>query len=440
MSNNVIIPPPIKPNPLGPYRIMYNLPPDTWLVINMGGRGGGKSYETAKFAAIMAVQKQKRIAVLRDQQSTIEQSILNEIKLRYEEINEKSGGFYDQHFEFQQRGLKDKARNMDLIFTKGFQTSQKSQKAALKSLSDVDIAIIEEAEDIRDEQKFNTFADSIRKEGSVIIVNLNTPDKNHWLIKRYFTLEEPVIEGFTDKEVQGYFKAVPKAMAGVIFTFTTFEDNPHLPEKIINKYKSYGQKESEYYDVDYYLAAICGLVSEGKKGRIFRKWQSISYDEFKALPYASFAGLDFGYSEDPNAILEVKAHNKKAWIRKICYETELSNEATAKIIQQNLPKSCPVYCDSQEPKSIDELRKFRVNAFPAIKGPDSILAGIKKVKEYTIFYVPDKDLENEYTEYSWAFNANQEQTDVPEDKNNHLMDALRYAIYTRSQIKKLKTA
>lgn len=429
-----VAPPRLKPNPLPPYKVLYDIPEGTWLIVNMGGRGGGKSYETSKFATIMAIQKQLRVAILRDQQSTIDQSILNEIKLRFNEIDEKSYGFYSQHFDMQARGLKNKKTQTDLIFTKGFQTSTVSQKANLKSISDVDIAIIEEFEDIRDEQKFNTFADSIRKEGSVIVVNLNTPDKNHWFIKRFFTLD--------DTDYEGYFKAVPKPIKGVVFTFTTFEDNPHLPKKVIEKYRAYGDHNNELFDLDYYCSAILGLVSEGKKGRIYRNWKPISLAEFQQLPYPSFAGLDFGYSDDPVAIVELKKHNKNVWIRVICYKTELSDEQIAQIIKDNLPKGCPVYADSAEPKSISKLKQLGNNVIAASKGPDSIKAGIKAVKYYNVHYVYNRDLEDEYTEYCWAVDANKNLITPPRpiDAKNHIMDAIRYPIFTREHLKKLQTA
>lgn len=411
----------IRPNPLAPFRILYDLPPDTWLVINMGGRGGAKSHETSKFASIKAISEKKRIAVLRDQQSTIEQSILNEIRLRFNEINDKSGDYYARFFDFQARGMKDRVSGKDLVFTKGFQTQNVAQKAALKSLSDVDIAIIEEAEDIRDEQKFNTFSDSIRKSDSVIVINLNTPDKNHWIIKRFYWLK--------DTEFEGYFQAIPKAMPGVVFTFTTFEDNPYLPKKIVDRYRAYGDKNSDYYDLDYYCSSILGLVSEGKKGRIYRNWQRISYIEFEQLPFHSFLGLDFGFSNDPLAIVEVKMHNNKVWFRKICYEVGSSDENTANIIHRNRLNGCITYCDAQEPKSIYALQVLGINATKAIK---EINPGIQKLQSLQVFYVDDMHTENEYIEYCWALDVNKQLTDKPEDKNNHIMDALRYAVYTYS--------
>ena len=420
----------IRPNPLEAFRVLYGLPADTWLVINMGGRGGAKSHEVSKFAAVNVINSKKRVAILRDQQSTIEQSILNEIRLRYNEINEKSGGYYNRFFNFQKMGLEDRVTRKDLVFTKGFQTQNVAQKASLKSLSDIDIAIVEEAEDIRDEQKFNTFADSIRKEGSVIIVNLNTPDKNHWIIKRHFRLEDPVIEGFTEKDLQGYFRAVPKNNPGVVYTFTTFRDNPHLPKKIVDKYNAYGDKTSEFYDLDYYLSSIEGLVSEGKKGKIYRNWKTITYEEFRNLPYHSFAGLDFGYSNDPNAGVEIKKHNKTVWLRKVVYKTEMSDEELAEVLRSELPPGCIVYCDPSQPKTIRKLNELGVYAVAASAGPDSIDVGIKELKSYKVFFVEDPDFENEYTEYSWALNANKEPTDRPIDKDNHLMDASRYGVHS----------
>lgn len=427
----------INPNPLPAFRVLYNLPPDTWLVINMGGRGGAKSHEVSKFSALKAISEKKRIAILRDQQSTIEQSILNEIRLRFNEIDDKAGGYYSRFFDFQKHGMIDRSTKKDLVFTKGFQTQNTAQKAALKSLSDIDIAVVEEAEDIRDEQKFNTFSDSIRKSDSVIIVNLNTPDKNHWIIKRHYVLDELrpedfEAEQFTKEELEGYFQATPKNNPGVVYTFTTYLDNYHLPKKIVDKYRAYGDKASEYYDRDYYLNSILGLVSEGKKGRIYRNWKRITYAEFKDLPYRSIAGHDFGYSNDPNATIEVKIHNRKIWIRKVLYKTEMSDGSTAQVMLRELPYGCEVYCDSAEPKSIRALQEHGVNALWAVKGPDSIDAGIKEIKSYEVYYVEDNDLENEYVEYSWALDVNKQPTDKPEDKNNHLMDALRYAVHTYS--------
>lgn len=426
-----ITPPTIRPNPLPAYRPLYELKEDTWLIINLGGRGGGKSYEVSKFGTIMPLQFGKRVVVLRDQQSTIEQSILDEIKNRYNEINEKSGGFYNDYFEFQSRNLKNKKTGKDVIFTKGFQTSNVNQKANLKSIADVDIAIIEEFEDIRDEQKFNTFADSIRKEGSIILVNLNTPDINHWLLKRFYVLE--------DTEYTGYFRAVPRNTPGVLYTFTTFLDNSYLSKKTVEKYKSYGDSTSDLYNLDYYCNAILGLVSEGKKGRIYKNWKAITLAEFEDLPYSSVAGLDFGYSNDPNALIEVKRHNKNLYLNPLVYEKGMQNSHIAKAIKQKLKRNKKVFADSVEPKSIAELQSYGLNVWGAEKGPDTLNLGIKTIQGFNVFYVQNPDLESEYQQYSWKLDRNGNITDDPEDKNNHYMDAIRYAVVSDIGMATIKT-
>jgi PBSX family phage terminase large subunit len=199
----------IKPNPLKPFKILYKLPKGTWMVINISGRGSGKSYEVSKFITLKSIINRKRVALLRDQQSTIAQSILHEVKTRWDEIDEKSGGYYSKYYEMQDKGLKNLSTQTMQIFTKGFQTSATNKKATLKSIADVDIAVVEEFEDINDEEAFNSFADSIRKEDALIIINSNVPSKQHWFIKRYFNLIESDHEGF--------YKLSPKTIPGVVY-------------------------------------------------------------------------------------------------------------------------------------------------------------------------------------------------------------------------------
>lgn len=410
----------INPNPIEPYKILYDLPKDTWLVINIGGRGGGKSYETSKFATIQAIQNNKRIAVLRDEASTISQSILNDIKLRFEEINEKAFGLLSASFQMQDKGLKNKKTGFDVIFTKGFKTSSNNKKANLKSISDVDIAIIEEFEDIDQEEKFNKFADSIRKEGSYIIINSNVPNKNHWFIKRFFNIEE--------SGVDGYFKITPKKVDGVVFTFTTYKDNHHLDKKTALKYSEYGNPDSPLYNPEYYYQDILGYVSEGSKGRIYRNWKPISVKDYNALDLPTYHGLDFGYSNDPNALIQVKAKGNRRYIRQLIYQKGMSNELLAeRCIALKINKT-EIFADSQEPKSIARLISLGVNAKPAIKGSDSVNDGIKHIQSLEVYYCEDSlNLIQEYEDYKWQLDANKEPTDRPEDDNNHLQDAFRYA-------------
>src|ERR1700688_488801 len=166
------------------YEILYNLPKDTHTIILMGGRGGGKTYEASKFIAFSATIHKKRCVILRDEKERIRQTILNEIWQRYNTANEF--GILDRFFNKNETELKDKSNNDVLIYTQGFRASDNTKTANLKGPSDIDIAVFEEAEDIRDVDKFNTFADGLRKNGCLKIILLNTPDIGHWISKRYF--------------------------------------------------------------------------------------------------------------------------------------------------------------------------------------------------------------------------------------------------------------
>ena len=434
----------INPNPLPQFRRLYNLPAGTWLVINMGGRGSGKSYEGSKLITLKAICEGKRAAVLRDEQSTISQSILHEIKNRYDELNTKLEGRLDDRYEFQSNVLKDKKRSRDLIFTKGFRASSSGKTASLKSVADVDIAIIEEFEDIHDEQAFNAFADSVRNDGSFILINANVPNKSHWFIKRYFTLEPT--------EHDGYYKLQPKDIAGVVYIDSTYEGNTKLNPIIREKYANYGNPASHLFDLHYYLTQIKGYTTDGRKGVIFKGWQKVTDAEFAALPYQSVYVVDFGYSNDPCAVCQYKFHNEAIYGKELIYETGLGNTTLAKRLWDiGVRAGDLVIADSAEPKSIAHLRNLDgsltgiegypelrsgFNIMPAVKGADSVNFGINRLKEKQIYFT-DTSVNlwsEEYPNYSWALDRQGNPTDTPIDKFNHIIDTLRMAANAKGRL------
>jgi len=157
-------------------------------------------------------------------------------------------------------------------------------------------------------------------------------------------------------------------------------------------------------------------------GVVFSNWRQIDSipPESKLLGY----GIDFGYSNDPTAIVEVYKYNDKRILNEICYSKGLSNSEIAKYIDTKLP----TYCDSAEPKSIDELVKYRVNAYPVRKGNDSINYGVQLMQEQS-YLVTKKSVNiiNELQKYTWAKDKKtSEALNKPIDKFNHAIDAIRY--------------
>ena len=125
---------------------LYELAEDTEIVVCIGGRGGGKTYEVSKFIAYSAAIKGKRCQVLRDEKEGIKESILNEVLLRWDTANKQS--VLDKQFSRLENGIKNNKTGEMAVFTKGFRASTLDKKANMKSVSNVDIACIEEGEDI----------------------------------------------------------------------------------------------------------------------------------------------------------------------------------------------------------------------------------------------------------------------------------------------------
>jgi phage terminase large subunit len=426
---------------LEPYRILYKLPGGTNLIICIGGRGGAKTYEVSKFITFSATIKKKRCVILRDEKELVRESILNEVLLRYDTAN--ATGVLDNFYERLETGIKDLNTDSMLVFTKGFRASSNLKMANLKSISDIDIAVVEEAEDIRDEMKFNTFADSIRKEGSLIIIILNTPDIQHWIIRRYFNLVPARDE--RDQIIDGYYQLVPKDLPGFLPILTDFECNPYLPEHIIDNYKNYGNPDSHLYNLHYYLTAIKGYASTGRKGQVITKAKPIKLADYLKLPYKEYYGLDFGTSS-PAGIVGVKVHRNQLWARQINYKP-MNTLGIAKLFcTLKLTGNDLIVADSADPKAIQKLshgykgdelseEEFRLypglrtgfNVIGARKGKDSIQYSIDLIDSMDFYVVEEStDYWHEIFNYIYAQDKSGNYTNEPIDDFNHLIDPTRY--------------
>lgn len=433
---------PVEVDALDQFKILYDLPAGTHLVGLIGGRGGAKSYEVSKFIAYSATVQEKRCVLLRDEQVQVKESILNEVLSRYDTANEE--GVLDQLYERLEKGIKSRETNEMLVFTKGFRASSNQKQANLKSVANVDIAVVEEGEDIRDETKFNVFADSIRKPGSIIIVIMNTPDIQHWFIKRYFNLE-PVLN--ERGEASGYYKITPKKIKGFVCIQTSFEDNPHLPEHIVHNYRSYGDPNSHLYNLHYYMTAILGYASSGRQGQILTKAKSIKLEEYLALPYKEYYGQDFG-TASPAGFIGVKVHRNIVWARQINYLPKNTLALGKMYCELDLTLSDEIVADSADKNACDKLQDgwsghelsdedfskypglaLGFNIIRARKGQDSVKFSLDLLDQCVLYVVEEStDFWNEIYNYVWARDKNGNLTDEPIDDYNHLIDPLRYVV------------
>ena len=232
------------------------------IAVLIGGRGSGKTWNAGNFCVLNTFANfGSRSLILRDVASSINQSILQNIKGRFIDIDEQSGNIYRNSYEIQENQIKNYKKET-IIITKGFRTSRVEQQTDLKGFEDIDLAIIEEAEDIRDEERVNTLLDTLRKKGNKVILILNTPDLEHWIIKRFFDFEKT--------KTDGYFKLIPKKIPRICQVVTSYLDNDFLPERTKDKYSSYNDVNSYNYNPDYFSRSILGLATENQN--ILRKF------------------------------------------------------------------------------------------------------------------------------------------------------------------------
>lgn len=391
----------------------------------MGGRSAGRSYAVSQMVlAKLVAPEYFRAAIMRFVLNDVRNSIFQEVLDRVEEDEEAKNDV-----QVREHALTF-LHGQNKVVGLGFRKSSSDQRSKLKSLASFNVIVIEEGDEVA-EDDFQQLDDSIRtmKGDILIIINLNPPHKNHWIIKRWFNLIQATDEH--GKPIEGFYIPMLKESEkhNTLFIHTDFRGNiQNISQSTLLNFENYRTKNP-----DHYWGMIRGLVSEGKKGRIFKTWKKVSAQEFEALPYPSYYGLDFGFTNSPAALVEIKEHNDQVWFREIIYRTGLINKAlSTEMENKGVSKDATIYADSAEPKSIAELVSLGWNVVPTIKGTDSITTGVNYLLGKDIAYTEDSEnVKIEEQEYAWAMDRNKEPLNTPIDDFNHAIDALRGAVHTR---------
>jgi PBSX family phage terminase large subunit len=171
----------------------------------------------------------------------------------------------------------------------------------------------------------------------------------------------------------------------------------------------------------------------GYSGKIFLNVTSCEIGPQTRAALSKFInGLDFGYAADPSAFVRAAYERGRLYIVGEIYGRRLGTEKLAELILQKCGGE-PVICDSASPQLIDDLRRHGVNAVPAKKGPGSVLRGIQWLAERERIIIDRAQCPNTLTEFlEYASRTDHRGNTVSEfpDKNNHSIDALRYACET----------
>lgn len=248
-----------------------------------------------------------------------------------------------------------------------------------------------------------------------LTLSFNPVYKTHWIYREFF--------GIWD-DAKTYAES-----GAVSILKTTYKDNRFLTADD----RAALENEKDPYFREVYTLGNWGVLGDV----IFRNWHTEDLQPLSAAYPLRYFGLDFGFSSDPCAAVNVaidKKH-KRVLIFDEIYERGLTNGMLAERLKPFCGRN-PITCDSAEPKSIHELRAgYGINARAARKGQDSVVHGIQWLQGYEI--VVDQrcqNMKNELSLYQWRKDKDGNSLAVPEDKNNHLIDALRYAVESEAMV------
>ena len=352
-----------------------------------GGRNSLKSHTVARYLLIRARQTKTRIGCFREFQNSMTESshqLLCDLITKYQLTD----------FKVTSNSIINTKTGSDFLF-KGLWNNEQT----IKSIEGIDIAWVEEAQTVSS-SSIDVLTPTVRKEGSQIIYTYNRLLEDDPVHTRL------VIEGRPNTLVikVNYDTALKYGWMADVLIREMEDDKSKRP--LLYKHKWLGEPSS----------------SERK---IFKDWAIIDLVPHEAR--LERYGLDFGYSNDPSAIIAVYYYNGGYILDEIAYQKGLSNQSIADILL-NQDKAV-VVADSAEPKSIDEIKMYGLTILPAVKGSGSVQTGIQFVQGQRISVTKRSlNIIREYQRYLWKLDKEGRIVNEPDHTYSHSMDAIRYAL------------
>lgn len=240
-----------------------------------------------------------------------------------------------------------------------------------------------------------------------VTFSFNPVLRTHWIYREFF--------GNWDDSKRKY------ETNKLLILKTTYKDNHYLTEDDISSLED----ETDPYFYNVYTLGNWGVL--GKV--IFKNWRTEDLSELVPKFDRIYNGIDFGFSSDPNAFVRVHVDEtrRKIYVFDELYKAGMTND---ELIAEVKPRIGMQYitCDSAEPKTIDEFCRAGIRALPAVKGKDSVTYGIDWLLRFEIIIdIRCQHFKNEIQAYHWAEDKYGNALRKPVDKENHCMDALRYA-------------
>ena len=312
---------------------------------------------------------------------------------------------YEKIFNVNKAEVVNIKNNSDILF-RGIKTSAGNQTASLKSLQGISTWVLDEAEELIDENIFDTIDLSIREKNTQnrIILVLNPVTKEHWIYDRFFQ----------DKGVEAGFNGVKD---NICYIHSTYLDNiENLSNSFLERIKTINHRNFKKYQ-----HTIMGGWLDKAEGVVFDNW---SIGEFNPDGLQTSCGMDFGFSVDPDSLTEVAIDKKKKkiYLKEHIYKNGLKSQQLAKIILEKVNNKL-IIADSAEPRLIADLQHLGVNIKPVKKG--TIESGITRMQDYEIVITPEStNIAKELNNYVYADKGSK----LYVDSYNHAIDGVRYNI------------
>lgn len=363
--------------------------------VYMGGAGSGKSYGATQKVLLKGLKSKRTILVIRKIQRTIKHSIWSLIITHL-----KNSGYYEA-CKINRSDFEIELPNGTMFIFKGLDDEEK-----IKSIDGITDIVIEEATELT-EDEFTQLNLRLRAlvDFPQIYLMFNPISKKNWVYTYFFT------------------GAVPD---NVKIIKTTYKDNKFLSKEYTDELERLQYRNPAYYRI-YTLGEFATLDK-----LVFPTYQTkiVSAEDIKGLN--RWIGLDFGYINDPSALVwgYIDSVKRKIYVTGEYVRKGMKNDEIAETMFDLGLSKDKSYGDCAERKSIDEIHDKGINIDPTEKGKGSIIHGIQWIQQYDLIvdercYKVIEELEN----YTWKKDKKTgEYVNEPVDTFNHTIDAIRYGL------------
>jgi phage terminase large subunit len=340
---------------------------------HIGGTRSGKTYGILQFLIVEGLKGSQTITIVRRTIPSLKRTIIKD----FTDILKGIGIWNDNDWNTTDRTYRLGESNVQFI-----NSDDPEKLRGLKS----DILFIDEASELDEESYFQL---SIRTTGRIILSYNPTVSPYHWL----------------------------RTMQDCDRFVTTYKDNTYLPKEMVVAIEELQYKNPKQW-------TIYGKGEFAANDKAIYQFEVV--DDYEG-EFVAF-GLDWGYSQDPTAVVAIYKNGDNLYLEEILYEKGLVLKDIAdKLRALDITKSEEIWCDSSEPRSIEELYRMGFNAKAVKKGPDSIKFGISVLQNHKLhIQKKSQNLINEMYAYQYATDKHGYITDTPEGGLDHLLDAARY--------------